>query len=91
MSSMHGSPRETSVTPAPHVADQRELAARARVLADAAPARSLDRRAYGCVYVALVTTRTVKAAREALGLVHPPEVSAAALARLRELEQDGPS
>ena len=48
----------------------------------------MDRRAYGCAYVALTTTRTVAAAREALARVHPAEVGTAALARVRELEQE---
>jgi hypothetical protein len=41
--------------------------------ADAAPG-SLDRRAWGCVAVALATTGTTAAAARILGAVHPPEV-----------------
>ena len=67
----------------------RDLATLACGRADAAPPGSLDRRAYGSVYVALATTRTLTAARQVLARVHPSEVATAALARLRELEQDG--
>ncbi len=62
-----------------------DLAACARGRANAAPPGSLDRRAYGSVYVALITTRTVKAAREALSGVWPSEVAAAAREYLDEL------
>jgi hypothetical protein len=41
--------------------------------ADAAPG-SLDRRAWGCVAVALATTGTTAAAARILGAVRPPEV-----------------
>jgi hypothetical protein len=66
----------------------RDLALRARELAAAAPAASIERRAFGCASVALGTTGTMAAARKALGSVWPAEVQSAALAALRQLERE---
>jgi hypothetical protein len=52
----------------------RDLAAAAHQYAADAPPRSLDRRAWGCVAVALTTTGTTTAAARILGAVRPPEV-----------------
>jgi hypothetical protein len=63
----------------------RELAERARVLADRAPAGSLERKALACAAVALRTTGTLRAARAVLAEVDPAEVRAAALDQLDQL------
>jgi len=73
------------VTAAPAVTANRDIAGRARQLADKAPGGSMDRRAYGCAGVALSTTGTIAAARKVLGLVRPAEVQAAAMAALDQL------
>lgn len=66
-----------------------ELAARARTTADAAPRGSAERKAAGCVAVALSTTRTLAAARRALASVRPEAVRDDALAYLdRLIEQE---
>ena len=86
----HGNKPGYGVSPSAAVVsgpDVRALAKLAAEFAAAAPGGSLDRRAYGCVSVAFVTCRTVAAARKALADVGPPEVRAAALARLAELER----
>lgn len=64
------------------------LAARARELADAAPVGSLSRKSWACVAVALRTTRSLRAARQALAEVGPEDVRAAALERLDELTKE---
>lgn len=68
------------------LADSRALAARARELADAAPAGSLTRRAWACCSIALSTTRTPAAARRALADVRLPDVRGEALRLLAELD-----
>jgi hypothetical protein len=62
-----------------------ELAIIARQTAARAPAGSLDRRAYGCVAVSLLTTSTVTAARKVLVQDCPDSVKAAALEALDQL------
>jgi hypothetical protein len=66
----------------------RDLAGRARQLADGAPNGSAGRKAYGCAYVALTTTGTIAGARKALGDVYPPEVGRDAMAALDQLAQE---
>jgi hypothetical protein len=66
----------------------RQLAARARDIALDAPPGTLTRRSAGCVAVALATTNTLAAAREALGLVRLDEVRAAAVQLLDHLGRD---
>ena len=65
-----------------------DLAKRAREQASQAESGSLDRRAYGCAAVALATTRSLTAARQALAGVHPPELATMARKYLDELARD---
>jgi hypothetical protein len=65
----------------------RDLAELARERAAGVPPGSLDRRAWGCVAVALSTTSTVPAAARVLGAVHPPDVQAAARKHLANLDR----
>lgn len=68
-----------------------ELAARAREMAARSPAGSLDRRAFGCVAVALSTTGTIPSARRVLELVTQADVRSAALDAIERLtETDHP-
>jgi hypothetical protein len=65
--------------------DNLDLAARAREVADRAPAGSLQRAAAGSVAVTCATTRTVDQARSTLDGVTPEDVREAALALLDRL------
>jgi hypothetical protein len=65
--------------------DNLDLAARAREVADNAPAGSLQRAAAGSVAVTCATTRNVAEARDVLDGVSPDEVRAAALDLLERL------
>jgi hypothetical protein len=62
-----------------------QLAATARETAGRAPAGSMDRRAYGCAAVALLTTGTIAGARRALTTDCPDAVKSAALEALDQL------
>lgn len=66
-----------------------ELAATARAAASAARDGSPERRAAGCVAVALSTCRTLAAARRALETVRPDAVRVGALAYLVEITELG--
>jgi hypothetical protein len=63
----------------------RQLAARARDLADHAAPGSTERRAAGCAAVALGTTSTTDAARRTLGHLWQADIRTAALAILDQL------
>ncbi|MGI8334885.1 hypothetical protein ACRYCC_33445 [Actinomadura scrupuli] len=65
--------------------DNLDLAARAREVADRAPAGSLQRAAAGSVAVTCATTRNVAEARDVLDGVSPDDVRAAALDLLDRL------
>jgi hypothetical protein len=68
------------------ITGNRQLAERARDLADRARPGSIERKAAACAAVALATTRTLTAARDVLdGWDGPPDVRAAALAVLGDL------
>lgn len=74
------------------VPDVKALAGQARELAAAALPGSLERKAAGCCAVALGTTRTLKAARQALDdvpLVDVRDVASALLNHLTTTEQEG--
>jgi len=61
------------------------LAERARKMADAQAPGSLPRRAWGCVAVALSTTRTLAGARRALDGIRTADVRQAAARRLAQI------
>jgi hypothetical protein len=63
----------------------RDLADRARQLADGAPNGSAGRKAYGCAAVVLGQTRSVTAARKVLASECPGEIRDAALAALDQI------
>ena len=67
----------------------RTLAARARDLADHASAGSLERKAAGCLAVALGTTSTVTAARKILGDIARADIRDRAAQMLAELADEG--
>jgi hypothetical protein len=67
-----------------------DLAKRARETSARAAAGSLDRRAFACASVALVTTTTIAGARRVLSDDCPDFVKAAALAALDQLAQEAP-
>jgi hypothetical protein len=69
------------------ITGNRQLAERARDIALHAPAGTLTRRAAGCAAVALGTTNSLTAAREALGLVRLDDVRQAALQLLDHLAE----
>jgi hypothetical protein len=69
------------------ITDNLDLAARAREVADNAPAGSLRRAAAGSVAVTCATTRTVAEARSVLDGVTPEDVREAALVLLDRLLQ----
>ena len=67
-------------------AENLDLAATARRIADSAPAGSLEQAAAGSVAVTCATTRNVAEARSVLAGVTPEEVRRAALDLLDRLE-----
>ena len=71
-------------------ADNRALAELARGRAAAAAPGSLPRKAWGCVAVALSTTRTLAGARRALGDIRTADVRQAAVEALDRLEGGRP-
>lgn len=71
------------------MADNGDLAANARQLADAAANGSEARKAYGCAAIALTATRSVAAARRVLASECPAGIRQAALAALGELADAG--
>ena len=64
------------------------LAERARKMADAQAPGSLPRRAWGCVAVALSTTRTLTGARQALDGIRTADVRQAAAEALDQLDRE---
>lgn len=66
----------------------RELAERSRAVAAKAPNGSIERKAWGCAYIALSTTGTLTAAQKALGDVGQADVQAAALDVLGQLASE---
>jgi hypothetical protein len=72
------------------VTTNQQLAGRARDLADRAPRGSLERRAAGCVAVALGTTRSIAAARKVLDDIDQADIRGRAGALLAELLKEEP-
>jgi len=70
------------------VTGNRQLADRARDLAAQAPRGSLERKAAGCLAVALSTTGTVPAARKVLGMIETADIRDRAGQLLGELLQE---
>jgi len=66
----------------------RTLAARARDLANSASAGSLERKAAGCLAVALGTTNTVTAARKVLSDITTADIRDRATQMLAELADE---
>jgi hypothetical protein len=69
----------------------RQLAARARDIAERAPRGTLERRAAGCLAVALGTTQSATAARKVLAGIGQDDIRIRADQLLGELQQEVPA